>query len=116
MPPPWREPGRRLTLRKGTSPMMTNQSGYSDDRVDRVLDKLRESGALVKSAGRDQWVAQCPAHPDRNPSLSVRSTDGRVLVHCFAGCETQDVLDALDLEFGDLFAGSTRNSGKGWRW
>ena len=38
----------------------------------------------------------CPAHDDRSPSLSVSETrDGRVLVHCFAGCSQADVIAAL---------------------
>jgi hypothetical protein len=38
----------------------------------------------------------CPAHEDRTPSLSVSETrDGRVLVHCFAGCSQSAVIDAL---------------------
>jgi hypothetical protein len=38
-------------------------------------------------------MACCPAHDDRNPSLSVRrAPDGRVLVHCFAGCSLDAVL------------------------
>ncbi len=42
------------------------------------------------------WVACCPAHKDRNPSLSLRdSTDGHVLVHCFGGCPQQVVIAAL---------------------
>ena len=29
------------------------------------------------------WMAPCPAHEDRDPSLAIRGTcDGRVLVHC----------------------------------
>lgn len=58
----------------------------------------------VRKTGRAQWVARCPAHDDRGPSLSIAETaDGRVLVHCFAGCEALAVLEALDLEFTDLF-------------
>jgi putative DNA primase/helicase len=41
------------------------------------------------------WMAICPAHDDRNPSLSIREKDGKVLVHCHAGCSQPDVLDAL---------------------
>jgi len=37
----------------------------------------------------------CPAHDDRNPSLSVTEHDGRVLVHCHAGCAQDAVLAAL---------------------
>lgn len=41
------------------------------------------------------YVAKCPAHDDKNPSLSLRDADGRVLVHCLAGCEQRAVVDAL---------------------
>lgn len=58
----------------------------------------------AKANGPDRWVARCPAHKDRSPSLTVRGLpDGRVLLHCFAGCEPQTVLDAIGLEFTDLF-------------
>jgi hypothetical protein len=56
--------------------------------------------------GRDgSWSAKCPAHADRSPSLSVKELgDGRILMHCFAGCGTDAVLAALGLAIGDLFA------------
>lgn len=42
------------------------------------------------------WIACCPAHDDKNPSLSLRDgEDGALLVHCFAGCEAKVVLAAL---------------------
>ena len=41
------------------------------------------------------WSGRCPAHQDRSPSLSITEKDGRVLVHCHAGCEQRDVIDAL---------------------
>jgi putative DNA primase/helicase len=40
-------------------------------------------------------VARCPAHDDRNPSLSLKDADGRVLVHCHAGCAQRAVVEAL---------------------
>ncbi len=42
------------------------------------------------------WLIPCPAHDDHNPSLSVADGDGgRLLVHCFAGCDARDVFTAL---------------------
>jgi phage/plasmid primase-like uncharacterized protein len=42
------------------------------------------------------WVARCPAHDDRTPSLSLADGhDGRLLVKCWAGCSAHDVLSAL---------------------
>lgn len=55
------------------------------------------------------WVARCPAHPDHNPSLSVGAgRDGRVLVHCWAGCATADVLAAAGLRWADVCGGPRR--------
>jgi len=41
------------------------------------------------------WMARCPAHNDREPSLSIREADGKVLVWCHAGCDQRDVITAL---------------------
>ena len=58
----------------------------------------------VRSAGRDQWMACCPAHEDRNPSLSIKvGNDGRVLINCFAGCTALDILHSMGLELTDLY-------------
>jgi hypothetical protein len=56
----------------------------------------------VKRIGRDRWIACCPAHADKSPSLAIRDADGRTLIHCFAGCSTEAVLDAVDMSFSDL--------------
>ena len=65
-----------------------------------LLDRLEK----VRRTNRGQWIACCPAHKDRRPSLSIRECDdGRVLIHCFAGCSTHEVLSATSLEINDLF-------------
>ena len=66
----------------------------------RILERLER----VKQTSADQWVAACPAHDDRSPSLSIRETpDGKVLLHDFGGCDVGDVLTAIGLELSDLF-------------
>jgi hypothetical protein len=51
-----------------------------------------------------RYTAKCPAHADRSPSLTIRAAeDGRILIHCFAGCETLSVLQAVGLDFADVF-------------
>lgn len=57
------------------------------ERIARELGGARKSGA--------GWVARCPAHDDRNPSLSLSERNGKLLVHCFAGCPQDAVIDAL---------------------
>jgi hypothetical protein len=58
-------------------------------------------GARPSSSG---WVARCPAHQDKNPSLSLRDDNGRVLLHCFAGCTPEAVCSALGIRLSDLFS------------
>ena len=58
----------------------------------------------VRRVGDGRWVARCPSHDDRSPSLSIRELDdGRTLVHCFAGCGVEAVLAAIGLTMEDLF-------------
>jgi hypothetical protein len=49
-------------------------------------------------------MACCPAHEDHTPSMSVKCAGtGRVLVHCFAGCETESILAAMGVGWSVLF-------------
>lgn len=58
--------------------------------VDKIAKAL---GARKCGSG---WTARCPAHDDRNPSLSINDgDDGKALVHCHAGCDQALVIDAL---------------------
>src|SRR5258708_1556270 len=57
------------------------------------------------------WVALCPAHADRNPSLSINVRDGKILLHCHAGCSKEAVLAALGTEARELFP-NTREGGQ----
>jgi putative DNA primase/helicase len=42
------------------------------------------------------WMARCPVHDDRSPSLSINAgKDGKVLVRCHAGCDQRDLIAAL---------------------
>lgn len=74
--------------------------------VDDVV--ARFSDAKRTAAG---WEARCPAHDDRRASLSVtRGADGRVLLHCFAGCPFSAILAAVNLTASDLFALATSSA------
>jgi len=58
----------------------------------------------VRQSGPGRWVARCPAHGDRAPSLSIRGLeDGRILIHDFAGCSPTDILAAIGLGLRDLY-------------
>ena len=67
------------------------------------LDTLIARLDGVKETGPGKYLSRCPAHDDRSPSLAIKDgDDGRILVHCFAGCETEDVLSAIGLTFSDV--------------
>jgi hypothetical protein len=77
--------------------------------ADVLLSKLEG----VKRTGDGRWIAKCPSHRDRSPSLSIRELDdGRTLVHCFAGCGVEAVLGAIGLDFEDLFLPRQTERGK----
>ena len=60
------------------------------------LDNVRNVG--------NGYQASCSAHHDRRPSLSIRADDdGKLLVHCFAGCKAVDIVRAVGLELRHLF-------------
>lgn len=70
------------------------------EHVNTILNRLE----LLKPLKDGEWQARCPAHNDRSPSMRVKLADeGKVLVHCFAGCIPSDITNALGLELKDLF-------------
>jgi hypothetical protein len=72
---------------------------------EKVVAELESRDLIVPSWGQGV-KARCPAHDDDRPSLSVsRGDDGKALVYCHAGCNVQDIVDALDLQMTDLFKG-----------
>ncbi|MDW7730681.1 MAG: hypothetical protein SCJ94_11890 [Bacillota bacterium] len=68
-----------------------------------MLEAILQSLESVK-ATRKGYIARCPAHDDRSPSLSVtQGDDGRILLYCFAGCTINDICEALSIQPVDLF-------------
>jgi len=58
----------------------------------------------VRQTGTGKWLARCPAHDDRSPSLSIRETDdGTVLLRCFASCSAAEIVESVGLQLSDLF-------------
>ena len=67
--------------------------------IEIVLSKLNK----VKPSSNGKWLALCPAHPDKSPSLAIKQTDdAKILIHCFAGCQVSDIVAAVGLELSDL--------------
>lgn len=58
----------------------------------------------VKKTGHATYKACCPAHEDNDPSLGITFVnDGRILIHCWAGCEPLQVVESMGLTMSALF-------------
>jgi hypothetical protein len=58
----------------------------------------------ARPTGTGRWIARCPVHPDKSPSLSIAAgRDGRVLVRCWVGCDLSSVLKSAGLSISSLF-------------
>src|SRR5215210_813707 len=63
-----------------------------------VLERLD-----VASRNGEKAMSFCPAHDDHhNPSLSLKAEDGKLLLHCFAGCRPEDIVSKIGLGMKDL--------------
>jgi hypothetical protein len=67
-------------------------------KAQAFLDRMR----CVRRYG-DGWMALCPAHFDKSPSLSIHESNGKILLHCFAGCSVEAICEAVGIEVRDLF-------------
>lgn len=75
--------------------------------IDFLLPRLDK----VKAAKTGQWLACCPAHDDRSPSLRIKEADdGTLLLKCWVGCTAQEIVAAVGLELRDLFPSDGRQS------
>lgn len=80
--------------------MVINKT-YEGKIVSKIYDLL---GKLEKVKGKHpKWMALCPVHGDKSPSLSIKETDdGRILLYCFAGCGAADIVSTIGLSLADL--------------
>lgn len=74
-------------------------------KVVDALDRLGHLPAHIdgRQNGHRRLMVRCPGHDDHSPSLSIKHEGDRTLIHCFAGCEAERVLEALGLTLADLF-------------
>ena len=70
-------------------------------KIEEFLSYLKN----VKRVRENEYMALCPAHNDKKPSLSVGLSENKnqILLHCYAGCSADDVLNTVGLKKKDLF-------------
>ena len=64
-------------------------------RSNTTLSTIAGGLNKVRWQGDYQLTACCPAHDDKNPSFTAKDDNGKILVHCFAGCSQEEVIGAL---------------------
>ena len=74
--------------------------------IDTLLSRVHR----LKKTGDSKWLACCPAHDDKTPSLAIKLADERILIHCFAGCDVSAIVSTLGLKLSDLMPESKRHS------
>lgn len=103
--------GRTQTIDGGLHANDTARANGRPDRQtsSRPMDELLPRLEGVRRIGNG-WIARCPAHDDRTASLSLaEGDDARVLLHCFGGCHTGAVVQAVGLTLSDLFPERVRD-------
>jgi energy-coupling factor transporter ATP-binding protein EcfA2/uncharacterized protein (DUF983 family) len=66
------------------------------------VNLLEARGYKPQPLNDEQWRALCPAHDDQRPSLTFTERDGRILLHCFAGCSVDAICNALGISLKNL--------------
>lgn len=76
-----------------------------------IQDFLRKFNKVKSGGSAGQYTALCPVHGDNRNSLSIAAgEDGRILLHCHAGCSAEDICAAVDVDVKELFADKPQTS------
>lgn len=68
--------------------------------IETLLSKLEK----VRPLGHGKWMASCPCHADKTPSLSIKDDAGTILLHCFSQqCAPYEICSTIGIEITDLF-------------
>lgn len=67
-----------------------------------TLQELVSHFELGRRNGAVSYQCKCPVHKDNKASLTISEKDGKLLLHCHAGCNAKDILGAVGLTFKDL--------------
>ena len=100
MTPQKKNPCLPSGIRAFTSTNSSVNYTSNEDNLGLLLSQLSK----VKPNGRGQYIACCPSHTDKHPSLAIRHTDdGKILIKCFGGCSAHEIVSSIGLSLTDLF-------------
>lgn len=90
--------------KSGQDNSLMPKSTSAERPIDRVLNRVDQPKRTATG-----WMARCPGHDDRSPSLTITEGDnGVVLLHDFAGCQLHEIVAGMGLEVSDLFPDRTK--------
>jgi hypothetical protein len=92
-------PSKANALQEQGAISNNKQGNYTSSNIDVLLNQLHK----VKQTGHGQYIASCPSHRDKSPSLAIRDDNGKILLRCFAGCSAHEIVNAVGLNLSDLF-------------
>lgn len=75
-------------------------------------DLLGRLSGVKAGNGEGEVTARCPAHDDHRNSLSIGQKNGKLLVHCHAGCPLESIVQAIGIKVSDLFTERRKPKGK----
>lgn len=100
MIPQIKSPGGKAGARAFTSIKSSFNYTSNENNLGLIISQLSK----VKPNGRGQYIACCPSHNDKHPSLAIRHTDdGKILLKCFSGCSAHEIVNSIGLSLTDLF-------------
>lgn len=95
MQPENRNPGWRA----GASGMSAGERRFhvQNATAEPLLQRL--DGVMKSGNG---WRARCPSCGGSSRKVAIAEREGKVLLHCFGGCQSIDVLNAVGLSWADV--------------
>lgn len=79
--------------------------------ISEILNRLNG----VKRVNSKSYQAKCPCHNDRLASLSITEKGDKILMHCFAGCDTRDITERIGISTRDLCGNIEVEKERGWK-
>lgn len=67
-----------------------------------TLQELITRFKVSRKLSASSYQCECPVHRDKKASLTISENEGKLLLHCHAGCDTKDILDEVGLTFNDI--------------
>ena len=95
---------KHRSLGAAASTFTSTKSSFNYTSNEDNLGLLISQLSKVKPNGRGQYIACCPSHNDKHPSLAIRhADDGKILLKCFGGCSAHEIVSSIGLSLTDLF-------------